>query len=208
MTLKYPKRNFNNNPTCRSINPCKSEIDIISKKILQRINTKVIAVTGFNQWKDTESVIKWYKDIPNKPVQSFICFDIVDSYPSISEELLVKALNFASKYDEITEEEKKIIIHAKESLLFSGKEAWCKISSNSYFDVTVGSFDGAETYELLSYLLLKPSPKYGNKLCLYRDEGLAGFDETAKEIEKRKKKFAKPSVNTTWSLPSKRTRNV
>ena len=192
VTLKDHKPNFDNNPTCRLINPSKSEIGKISKKILQRINTKVIAATGFNQWKDTESVIKWYKDIPSKPTHSFISFDIVDFYPSISEDLLVKALNFASKYDEITDEEKKIIMQAKESLLFSGKEAWCKKSSNSHFDVTMGSFDGAETCELVgAYLLSKLSPKYGNKLGLYRDDGLAAFNETAKEIENIKKQICK-----------------
>ena len=37
ITLKDRKPNFNNNPTCRLINPSKSEIGNISKQILQRI---------------------------------------------------------------------------------------------------------------------------------------------------------------------------
>ena len=38
ITLKDHKPDFINNPTCRLINPCKSEIGIISKNILDRIN--------------------------------------------------------------------------------------------------------------------------------------------------------------------------
>jgi erythromycin esterase-like protein len=39
ITLKDHKPNFQNNPTCRLINPAKSEIAIISQKVLQRINS-------------------------------------------------------------------------------------------------------------------------------------------------------------------------
>ncbi|XP_068735679.1 stimulated by retinoic acid gene 6 protein-like [Montipora capricornis] len=39
ISLKDQKENFANNPTCRLINPAKSEIGRISKQILQRINT-------------------------------------------------------------------------------------------------------------------------------------------------------------------------
>ena len=159
ITLKDHKPNFNNNPTCRLINPSKSEIGIVSKKI--------VASTSLNQWKNSDSVIRWYKDIPDKPAHSFICFDIVDFYQSISEDLLTKALVFASKYDEITDQEKKIIIQAKKSLLFSKGTPWCKKASNSLFDVTMGSFDGAETCELVgSYLLYDLSLKYGNNIGL------------------------------------------
>ena len=101
---------------------------------------------------------------------------VVDFYPSITENL-IEALNFASKYVSITDEEKGLIIQAKQSLLFSDNETWCKKSSKTQFDVTMGSFDGAETCELVgSYLLSKLSPQY-RKLGLYRDDGLGAFDE-------------------------------
>ena len=38
ITLKDHKDNFRNNPKCRLINPTKSEIGIIAKQILDRIN--------------------------------------------------------------------------------------------------------------------------------------------------------------------------
>ena len=75
---------------------------------------------------------------------------------SISEDLLTKALSFTAEYDEITEEEKESVIQAKRSVLFNVNQTWCKKSADSHFDVTMGSFDGAETCELVcSYLLPK-----------------------------------------------------
>ena len=80
---------------------------------------------------------------------------------SISKDLLTKALEFASKYDAITDEEKNII-KAEKSRLFNENTAWCKRESKSLFDVTMGSFDGAETCELVgSYLLSKLTPCSG-----------------------------------------------
>lgn len=51
MTLKDHKPNFVNNPTCRLINPTKSEIRRISKQIFNRIKTKIINQLSLNQWK-------------------------------------------------------------------------------------------------------------------------------------------------------------
>ena len=83
VTLKDHKPNFQNNPTCRLINPSKSEIGVISKQHLQSINSNILIHTNLNQWKNTNSVISWFKNLPNKSSRSFICFDIVDFYPSI-----------------------------------------------------------------------------------------------------------------------------
>jgi hypothetical protein len=80
ITLKDHKPNFKNNPTCRLINPAKSEIGKVSKQLLDRINQKVIASIGVNQWKNTTSVLTWFNNIPNKDQYSFIAFDVVDFY--------------------------------------------------------------------------------------------------------------------------------
>ena len=55
ITLKDHKPNFDNNPTCRLINPTKAEIGKISKRILDRINTKVVHTLQLNQWKNTKA---------------------------------------------------------------------------------------------------------------------------------------------------------
>ena len=128
----------------------------------------------------------------NKNSLSFICFDVCEFYPSITEKLLSKALDFASTYRQITSHERKIILHAKRSLLFSDNYPWEKKSANNQFDVTMGSFDGAETCELVGcYLLSLLTKKYGQNIGLYRDDGLAAFNAKPREIKNIKKGICK-----------------
>ena len=49
ITLKDHKDNFHQKHPCRLINPCKSEIGIISKSILERINTELRKKLNINQ---------------------------------------------------------------------------------------------------------------------------------------------------------------
>ena len=63
----------------------------------------------------------------------------------------------------------------------------------------MGYFDGAETCELVGcYLLSLLTEKYGQGIGLYRDDGVAAFNKTPKEIEKIKKELCK--INTLTSL--------
>ena len=56
----------------------------------------------------------------------------------------------------------------------------------------MGSFDGAETCELVEcFLLSLLTKKYGQNIGLYRDDGLAAFNGTPQEIEKIKKGICK-----------------
>ena len=64
-----------------------------------------------NQWRNTKSVIEWFKAIKNK--SSFIKFDIVEFYPSLS-----KAIEYAQSVTTIEEKVIKTICHARKSLLF------------------------------------------------------------------------------------------
>ena len=66
ITLKDHKPNFSDHPTCRLINPLKSEIGTISKHILDDINACIITSTKINQWKNTASVLKWFNSLENK----------------------------------------------------------------------------------------------------------------------------------------------
>ena len=96
ITLKDHKDNFLNNPTCRLINPTKSELGKVSKQILDKINETIIRKTHVHQWKNTRATLDWFINIPNKDQHSFIAFDIVNFYPSISHKLLEDALSFAA----------------------------------------------------------------------------------------------------------------
>ena len=130
----------------------------------------------------------WFNSLENKEHYSFIAFDVVDFYPSISIHLLSAALDFASNYDNITVDERRIILHAKKSLLYNSGEPWGKKTSSNLFDVTMGSYDGAESCELVgAFLLHKIKAKYGNNFGLYRDDGLGVTSATPRQVEMIKK---------------------
>ena len=66
ITIKDHKKGFPHKLSFRLLNPSKSDIDKISKNILDRINKLFIAFTHANQRKNTPSVIDWFKNIANK----------------------------------------------------------------------------------------------------------------------------------------------
>ena len=106
--------------------------------------------------------------------------------------MLCKALDFATNYRQITSHEREIILHAKRSLLFSDNCPWEKKSVNNQFDVTMGSFHGAETCELVGcYLLSLLTKIYGHNIGSYRDDGLAAFNAKPREMERIKKGICK-----------------
>ena len=113
ITLKDHKDNFQNNPTCRLINPAKSEIGRISKQILENINTTIRQKTGLNQWKNSSSVINWFSNIQHKDHHTFAVFDIENFYPSITEKLLTDSINFAKQYIDISDRDIGIIMHSR-----------------------------------------------------------------------------------------------
>ena len=135
------------------------------KRILDDILTNVKQKTSVNLWKNTAAVTNWFSRINRKKNCTFICFDIVDFYPSISEDLLNRALDFAGKYTEISSMDKEIILNARKSMLFGQEKAWIK-KGTGLFDVTMGCFDGAEICELVGRL---PSQSSQRK---YRTETL------------------------------------
>ena len=189
ITIKDHKPNFRNNPQCRLINPSKSEIGIISKKIVEKINTKVRKDTKLNQWKNTDEVIEWYKAIPNKQQKTAIIFDICNFYPSITEELLDRAIEFAKKHTHISDNDTHIIKQAKRTSLFYKNDRWSKKSGT--FDVTMGSYDGAETCELVGLYILSQLEHLDINVGLYRDDGLAISNKTPKQTEKIKKEICR-----------------
>ena len=121
---------------------------------------------------------------------SFIAFDVVEFYPSISIELLSEALQFASEYDTITDNERHIILQAKSSLLYSYGEPLGKKTSSNLFDVTMGSYDGAASCELVgAHLLHKIKEQFRSKwdFGLYREDGLGISRASPRQTELIKK---------------------
>ena len=73
-------------------------------------------------------------------------------------------------------------------MLHYNDTSWCKKSRN--FDVTMGSFDGAETCELVGLFLLNELKSIEIDVGLYRDDGIALVNKkTAKETEQIKRKI-------------------
>lgn len=142
--LKDHKETFNSNPTTRLINPSKPETGKISKKILSRIVYELRVKTKYQQWKNTDSVISWFKKIPNKENSSFITLDINDFYNSISEGLLSEALVWAISKTSISKQEEEIILKTKKSFLFYDRTAYKK--KGGIFNVAMGSYDGVGQY--------------------------------------------------------------
>ena len=143
-------------------------------------------------WKCTKDTLNWLSNITEKEQHSFIAFDIVNFYPWISFKLLGDALKFAEDKIDISGEEKEIIHHAKQSLLYYNKTAWKKKNFPNAFDVTMGSFNGAETCELMASYLLHQRPEgIRSQVGLYRDDGLGAFKMSPQRLERVKKQICK-----------------
>ena len=196
ITLKDRKPNFLNYHKVRLLNPAKNELGRISKSILDRINTSVRNLSKVNQWKDTSEVIEWFKNIGNKQKHKFILFDIKDFYLTIMKDLLTKCFNFAQENVQIFSDDKKIIHHARKSLLFNERGTWIK--KDGLFDVTMGAYDGAEVCELAgTFSLDKISEKYDkNSIDLYRDDGLSVFKNKSDTHLNIRKRFYKKYLRT------------
>ena len=60
------------------------------------------------------------------------------------------------------------------------------------FNVTMGSYNRAETCELIgTYMLSVAAPKFKDEVGLYHDDGIAVSKATPREIEKQSKKSAR-----------------
>ncbi len=82
---------------------------------MDKIISRVKHLTNVNQWKSTTDAINWFKSIKDKQNCSFMVFDIVEFYASISVQLLKNAINFARQFTTISQEDESIIFHSRKS---------------------------------------------------------------------------------------------
>ena len=190
ISLKDHKPDFVNNPKCRLLVPTKPEIGRISHLILKNIIEVVRQKTKLNQWKNIYSCIEWFKLLENKKNSNFIQYDIVNFYPTISEELLNAALDWAKNYVPISNFDRDTIFQARKPIMVFDGKYWTK-QKNPNFDVAMGSYDGAEICDLCGLFLLAEL----NKLRLnatfgsYKDDGLGVSTASPRQIENIKKKI-------------------
>ena len=81
-------------------------------------------------------------------------FDIEEFYPQIFKDLLLKAIDYTKGFLNISDGETKIIMHSRKSLLFCATDVWIKKDGGKDFDVTMGSFDGAEICAVVGLSIL------------------------------------------------------
>ena len=87
-------------------------------------------------------------------------------------------------------EDIKIILQTKKTLLFHNGNPWAK-KGNKPFDVSMGSWDGAEVCELVGLYLLSQLTHLKISVGLYRDDGLAVSALKPRQAELEKKKICK-----------------
>ena len=174
ITVKDHKNEFPNKTPCRLLNSSKSNLENISKAILDKINQHLLASTNINQWKNTQNVLNWFDKIENKRDVAFIQFDIEDFCTSVTMELLYKSIQFAKEITSISDEDLNVIIQSRKTLLFHNQELCVKSEGDENFDVRKGCYDGVEVSELVgSYLLSKLWNIIDEEsVGLYRDDGL------------------------------------
>ena len=126
ITVKDHKAQFMNNPKFRVINPTKSELGMVSMKMLAEIILSVKTKAQLLQFKNADSTIDWFSKLERKEKLHFIQFDVVNFYASISPKLLENSVAFAARHTAISENTKETIMQAAKSFLYSENTAWIK----------------------------------------------------------------------------------
>ena len=191
---------------CRQINPTKTEMGRVRKYILDWINTDIRSKCKLNQWKNTKYEINWFSQLRNKNKLTFLTFDIIDFYQSISDELLNKSMEWAKKHTSIDDQDYVKIMHSRRTLLHDNKgNMWTKKEIKKQFYVSMGAFDGAEVCELIGLYIISTineSIKY-ESIGLYKDDGLAVFKSaTGSESERMRKRLIKTFQEKSFSITS------
>ena len=85
-------------------------------------------------------VIKWFRNIKNKNLDTFTVFEAQEFYPFIGEKLLKYTVLFAQTHISISRKDIEVIFHGHRSLLFHDNEPCTKkiamVTSMSPWEVT------------------------------------------------------------------------
>ena len=191
ITIKDHKEDFPTRVSYRLLTPAKTNIGVISKSILDRVNGVVKEFLEVNLWKSTKEALSWFNGVEEKENYCWIKFDIESYFPSISKDLLLRTLSFLRSITYISDFEIDLILHCRRGVSVGTDNCvWVK-SAEEDFDVTMGSHDSAEVSEAVGlYLLHKISTIIPKDKCgLYRDDGLGLIQGGKQEVERVKKKL-------------------
>ena len=90
-----------------------------------------------------------------------------------------ETIQFTRNYHNINDDLINTITNSRNAFLFYYGDPWVKNDTLQHFDVTEGSFNGAEICELVGlYLLIQLKDIIANEsVGVYRDDGLAVVDK-------------------------------
>ena len=172
ITLKDHKEDFGLRASVRLINPAKNELGKVAMKMLKDMIRDLKFETRLKQCISTGEVLKWFRGLEGKKDLKFIIFDVEAFYPSITEELFNRALDWAATITDVTSRQRQVFLKSCKSFLFCGGEAWTK-KGRTNFDVGMGAYQGAQVCEIVGlFLLQKLRSVEGLECILYRDDGL------------------------------------
>ena len=107
--------------------------------MLLNINATLSEKRRVNEWKDTESVINWLKNIPNKHLFKFLIF--YQGLLSINKKkLLWENIRFGKRYISIFDKNIEAVFHAKKFILCYNDDP-CVKKRESNFEVIMGAYD-------------------------------------------------------------------
>ena len=151
--------------------------------------------------------MEWFKKLQKKEGYTFVKYDVDTYYPDISANLFKKALTYARKYVDISDNEERILWHARKGYTLWKKEVWAKIKGSD-FDVAIGSPDGAEVAEFVGLYLLDKVTKILQESGLYRDDGAGVTRATGPQVSRLEKKlhdtFKKEGLKITTEVNIKK----
>ena len=95
LAIKDHKTQFPRRVECTLLNPSKNQLGKVSKYILDTTIRKLLDKTKLHSRKNTNEVIQWFKNIPDKKRYNFITVDVRAMYPNITRETVSEALQWA-----------------------------------------------------------------------------------------------------------------
>ncbi|GAB1599935.1 GATA zinc finger domain-containing protein 14-like, partial [Argonauta hians] len=215
--LKDHKANFSSNPSVRLICPSSSDIGLLSKAILDRIlpviqrNCPDLDSGQLKLWNDTWDALDWFNDLQGRGSLSFVQFDLVSYYQSVTPQLLESALGFASEFSDLAEDEARVIRLARKTIISFDGKLWARKDTQDLFNVAMGSSDSAQVTDLIGLLVLRTlgtALGAGVSGGLYRDDGLLVVRDASRvELERIRKKIRESleplGLSATFALEEK-----
>ena len=126
-----------------------------------------------NLWRNSYDTIEWFRKIKNKSKATFMQFDIIDFYPSITKNTLIDRINYARKYVDITKEQYEIILACRKTVLRNNRSTWVKSGSHNS-DVLMEGYGSSQIADLVGLYILDILTRIisPEQIGLYNDHGL------------------------------------